>query len=374
MDKKKVSIVDVAHAAGVSYQTVSRVINNSPSVRESTRKRVREVIDQLDYHPSLSAQTLKNQKTRMIGVIASQTHYAGPLLTLAAIETIARDYGLFITLATVDETELHSRDFQQIEDNFIQLGVEAMVIVAPTEAMVTLAVEAHGKVPRIIITAPEGMQSLESREYDDSTVKFVSIDPYRVSEQIAQALAQQHVSRVYYLSGPQQWRDAYTRQKACMVACDTCGLPCDVVAMDDWGSVAGYERTRELLETIAESESHGYAVWAANDLLAIGAYRALHEKRVHIPQDVKVIGYDDMPGVDSLMPALSTINPNYRTVGSVAMQVVLDVLQYEPLHESVSHSKAAEALDGTALDKAFRKGNMYMVQPAIVARESLVLH
>ncbi|MDK6218284.1 LacI family DNA-binding transcriptional regulator, partial [Escherichia coli] len=77
MSTRKVSIVDVAKEAGVSYQTVSRVINNSPAVREATRRKVQEAIRQLNYHPSLSAQSLKTQRTRMIGVIASQTQYSG---------------------------------------------------------------------------------------------------------------------------------------------------------------------------------------------------------------------------------------------------------------------------------------------------------
>ena len=120
-------------------------------------------------------------------------------------------------MATVDESRLNPADFSEIEESFVKLGVEAVVIVAPTEAMVTLAVESHVNIPRVIITAPEGMQQLSSRNFDSSRVKFVSTNQDAVSEQIVHGLRASGIERVLYISGPQQWRDVYTRCHAVCV-------------------------------------------------------------------------------------------------------------------------------------------------------------
>ncbi|OTA27424.1 hypothetical protein B9G54_01105 [Alloscardovia macacae] len=406
MSESKVSMVDVAKAAGVSYQTVSRVINNSPLVRDSTRQKVQDVIAQLGYRPNLSAQSLKSQRTRMIGVIASQTQYSGPLLTIAAIESMARSRGLYVCVATVDEARLNPADFADVEENFIKLGVEAVVIVAPTEAMVTLALDNSGRVrvPHVIITAAEGLQDLESRRFDAARVKFVSTDQDEASEAVSAVLAASGVTHVYYLDGPQQWRDAFTRRAACERACAGAGLSVSVLEMNDWVSTNAYDRVGALLARGArggalvagagesggagalgvpgvlgepgeagapaepgEPESGGepsepgrVAFWAANDLLAMGARRAVLEAGLRVPDDVCLVGYDDMPGTESLVPPLTTVNPNYERVGSTAMQLVLDMLEYSTDEDE----DAVELVTSEKLDC------VYMVQPQVVLRAS----
>lgn len=371
MSESKVSMVDVAKAAGVSYQTVSRVINNSPLVRDSTRLKVQEVIAQLGYRPNLSAQSLKSQRTRMIGVIASQTQYSGPLLTIAAIESMARSRGLYVCVATVDEARLNPADFADVEENFIKLGVEAVVIVAPTEAMVTLALDNSGRVrvPHVIITAAEGLQDLESRRFDAAQVKFVSTDQDEASDVVACALAASGVTQVYYLDGPQQWRDAFTRRAACERACARVGVAVSVLEMNDWVSKNAYERVGALLARSAHQKTPAFepafkpgrvAFWAANDLLAMGARRAVLEAGLRVPDDVCIVGYDDMPGTESLVPPLTTVNPNYERVGSTAMQLVLDMLEYSTDEDE----DAVELVASENLDC------VYMVQPQVVLRAS----
>lgn len=362
MSTRKVSIVDVAKEAGVSYQTVSRVINNSPAVREATRRKVQEAIRQLNYHPSLSAQSLKTQRTRMIGVIASQTQYSGPLLTISAIERMARSRNLFVSVATVDESRLNPADFSEIEESFVKLGVEAVVIVAPTEAMVTLAVESHVNIPRVIITAPEGMQQLSSRNFDSLRVKFVSTNQDAVSEQIVHGLRASGIERVLYISGPQQWRDAYTRCHACVRACEHNSLTVQVIDAGDWLSMNSYDKLTALLQADASTVMKNTAIWAANDLLAMGARRALLEAGLDVPGDVQVIGYDDMPGTESLVPPLTTVNPNYEKVGSIAMRLVLDLLGYTAEDDEDNSVEEYTLLDGSDC--------VYLVEPRLVLRAS----
>lgn len=361
----------------MSHQTVSRVINNFSAVREKTRRKVEKAIEKLNYHPSLSAQSLKSQRTRMIGVIASNTQYSGPLLTIAAIESMAREHGLFVTVATVDEARLNPAEFTDIEESFIQLGVEAVVIAAPTEAMVTLAVESKVNVPRVIITAPEGLQKLSQRTFDSSRVKFVCTNHKIVSESIVNALHGSGVTNVYYLSGPQQWRDAYTRRVACERACELSGLPLHVLDMNDWVSANAYDTVSAMIRggkiEFSADKAQRTAFWGTNDLLVLGsAQRALVESGYRVPDDVCIIGYDDMPGTESIIPPLTTVNPCYEEVESTAMQLVLDMLNYSSNAETV----------GTEIENAKVKsaetvtiaGTMATVEPRIIFRDSLRLY
>ncbi|WP_018142484.1 LacI family DNA-binding transcriptional regulator [Alloscardovia criceti] len=361
MGENKVSIIDVAKAAGVSYQTVSRVINNSPSVRQSTRRKVMEAIEKLDYHPSLSAQSLKTQRTRMIGVIASQAQYSGPLLTIAAIESMARSRNLFVSVATVDESRLNPTDFSQIEESFVKLGVEAVVIVAPTEAMVTLAVESRVHVPRVIITAAEGIQDLQSRQFDARCVKFVSTDQDQASEQIVQALIAGGITRIYYLDGPQQWRDAYTRRVAAQRASMRANVNFELVEINDWDSITAYEKMSSFLRTHGADCVKDCALWGANDLLAMGAQRAVIEAELSVPQDVCIVGYDNMPGTESLIPPLTTVDPNYAQVGLLAMRLVLDMLKYEELDKD-EETQSFQRFPGM--------DNVFMIEPSVILRNS----
>lgn len=329
MGKSRVSIVDVAKAAGVSYQTVSRVINNSQSVKEQTRQKVLETIEKLGYYPSQNARSLKTQHSHFIGIIASQTKYAGPINTIVAIESMARKHNLYVTLTTVDESELDEEQYAQIVSHFLPLGIEALVVVAPTESMVQMALADKTDIPRVIITAPQGVRDLDVESLNYRQVRMVGIDPSRSIDELAKALRADGVRKTYLFSGPEQWRDAFTRKVAWTCALKRAAMRFECVDVGDWTAQCGYEHMKKLVNHEGSAALRGCAVVCANDLIAMGCYRALSEAGLSIPGDVSVVGFDDMPGTDSLIPALTTINPQYFSVGELAMREVLDLAGYE---------------------------------------------
>ena len=158
---RRASIDDVAYASGVSRQTVSRVINNSGYVAEQTRMKVEDAIRHLHYQPSQSARALATRHSRMIAVIAGGINYFGPLSTISALEQTARARGYFISLANVDERGLSDTEFSSIMQGFSQLGAEAYVIVAPTDAMLHAVKQVRFDVPCVIITGSDGDEDIE---------------------------------------------------------------------------------------------------------------------------------------------------------------------------------------------------------------------
>ncbi|MUH59291.1 Transcriptional repressor [Bifidobacterium sp. GSD1FS] len=124
---KRPSIFEVAKRAGVSHQTVSRVINHSPNVAQATRAKVEQAIDELGYRPSNSARALASRTTRTIGVIAGGQRFYGPVSSLAAIETMAREHGMFVSVAMVHEALCSQEEFDNLCDMFGQQGVDGYI-------------------------------------------------------------------------------------------------------------------------------------------------------------------------------------------------------------------------------------------------------
>ncbi|MFD0704172.1 LacI family DNA-binding transcriptional regulator [Alloscardovia venturai] len=363
MSERQVSIVDVAQAAGVSYQTVSRVINKSGPVRDKTRQKVLEAIDRLHYHPSWSAKALKTQRTRTIGVIASQINFSGPLLTLGSLESMAREHGLFVSLATLDENKLTPLDFNEVTESFTRLGVEAIIIVAPTEAILTLALENSPHIPLVIVTAQEGLQSIDTRTFDEQKVKFVFTDVDGVSRDIAQRMVKRGTKTVYFLSGPHQWRDAVLRENAARRACAAYDMEFSVIDVNDWASNAAYDRVTTYIRHHGKARFAKSAIWAVNDALAVGALRAFYENGLYAPRDMTIVGYDNMQATESLVPSLTTVDPNYTEVGSSAMRMVLDMLGY------TNGSDTSEVADAVQIAEDTPRAQI--IKPRLIVRESL---
>ena len=388
---RRASIDDVAYASGVSRQTVSRVINNSGYVAEQTRMKVEDAIRHLHYQPSQSARALATRHSRMIAVIAGGINYFGPLSTISALEQTARARGYFISLANVDERGLSDTEFSSIMQGFSQLGAEAYVIVAPTDAMLHAVKQVRFDVPCVIITGSDGDEDIEGYLEANSTVYAVSIDQWDAVGCIAEtvysdcfrhqgakdsgsAAAGSMDNAAYYLAGPLQWRDAYTRRAAWEAACTELGMESTVIDADSWDAQAGYSAVEAILgeafgdkgpESGKFREGRNIAVVCANDLLAFGALRALGEypgldidNRDTGRRLVKIAGYDDMPGSDSTCPPLSTVKPDFGMLGSTAMEILLNAVEDPgsaegPEETAGDVSSGAEAGNGI---KGWKKG------------------
>lgn len=317
---------EVAHLAGVSHQTVSRVINSSPAVSPATRAKVLAVIKQLGYRPSNPARALASHRSRTVGLIAGGVRFFGPISAISSIEVVARSHGLFVAVTMVDEARCSRRDFEQLCGTFIEQNVDAFIFITPTDRMLSAACHAKIDQPRVVITATHGASGI-ARVPDSGRVAFVGIDQWGAMRDMVMLLWEMGHRSVTYLAGPREWRDACTRLVAWTQLCGRLGIATRVIQTLTWDAAEAYAVVNHLIEHCGQNGiALPTALITADDNQAIGAMRALHEHGLHIPQDISVAGFDDMASVDNLFPPLTTVRPHFEQLGTVAMEEVLALL------------------------------------------------
>lgn len=339
---------EVAQKAGVSHQTVSRVINNSPNVSQTTRERVERVIRELNYRPSNSARALVTRHTKTIGFIAGGVSYYGPISTMGAIESVAREHGFYLSVAILDEREYTKQTFEEVAESFLDQGVEAFIFLAPTAAMVEAAVSATINQPRVILTSTFEEQASEGAQVQAGTgasagvvasadtgvaeasrrggdARFVGIDQVAAARKVMEYLADLGHRDYVFFSGPKEWGDAAMRLTAWQCYSVERGWKTRTLAMETWDAGEAYEKAKILVAGTPRGQLPTVIV-TSNDLQAFGVDKALHEAGVRVPQEVSVVGFDDMPGADFHVPSLTTVRPDFDALGRSAMRELLGML------------------------------------------------
>jgi DNA-binding LacI/PurR family transcriptional regulator len=302
---------DVARLAGVSHQTVSRVINSHPSVREDTRRRVQAAISELGYRRNVAARTLVTRRSNTIGVITSVSNFWGPSSTLIAVERAARDAGMYVSVAGLRSIE--SAGVGEVLRHFVDQGVEGIVVIAPEAAMAHMAEPFITEIPVVMVAA--GAQPA-------ANVQITAVD-----QELGARLATRHLvelghTRIGHIAGPEPWFDATARLRGWRRELATAGLPAGPLATGDWTAASGYRIGQRLLK----SRRVPSAVFIANDLMALGFIRAMHDAKVSVPEQVSVVGFDDMPGADHFIPRLTTVRQDLDTLGQRCIDILLAAL------------------------------------------------
>ncbi len=329
---KRPSMFEVAKLAGVSHQTVSRVINNSPDVSDTTRAKVQAAIKQLGYRPSNSARALASQRSRTIGLIAGGLQFFGPISAISSIESTARSHGLFMSVMMVHEALCSQSDFEELCETFDQQNVDAFIFLTPTDVMFSAACHAQVRQPRVFVTSTHGALNVHegmsvARQPNRGAVALVGIDQWGAMADVMRLVVGYGHRSALYFAGPHEWRDAATRLAAWEYLCQHNSVTNTTVHCSTWDSSEAYSRMNHVLD---ESGRDGTrvptVVVTANDSQAVGVIRALHEHGLRIPQDVSVVGFDDMSAMDNLFPPLTTVRSNYASLGTAAMNEVLRLL------------------------------------------------
>ncbi|CAL9617654.1 Lactose operon repressor [Nocardiopsis dassonvillei] len=305
------AMTDVARLAGVSHQTVSRVLNGHPNVREQTRLRVRAAIEQLGYRPNRTARALATGKSQLIGVVAQNSTLFGPSSLLAAFELAAAARGFVVSVRRVRVLDRGS--IAAAVEHHREQRAAGVVVIAPTAA----AAEALDEVPT------------------DLPLVAVDGDPERgttlvtVDQEAAARLATRHLlaaghPTVWHVSGPADWFDAAGRMRGWRQALEEAGAEVPPVSPAGWSAASGY-RAGLMLARMPEVT----AVFAANDHLALGILRAMHERGRSVPGDVSVVGFDDVPEAAYFIPPLTTVRPDFDTVAAETLGVLLSVISGE---------------------------------------------
>ena len=299
------NIRDVAREAGVSYQTVSRVLNDSPSLRPETRARVLEVIEQLGYRPNQAARALVTSKSRVIGVlVATRAAAYGVQTILYEIEDAAREAGYTIAIATTPSDEGSVRQaLSQLEGQ----AVEAVVVVAPQARVFDLLSSTPLRVPLVMLDS-------QRRDLGHS----IAVDQFEGARLATRHLIELGHRSIVHLAGPQDWIEAEARMQGYLREASDNELPIRPPVKGDWTAEFGYRAGRELL-----NRADFTAVFCSNDLMALGLLHAFREVGLRVPADVSVIGFDDVPEAAHYWPPLTTIRQDFAEVGRRSIGLLL---------------------------------------------------
>jgi len=314
---RQVTISQVAKEAGVSSQTVSRVINNRQEITPETRQRVQDVIKRLGYQPNAIARSLSQRRSHTLGVVTSGLEYYGPSHILVGVEQGANQAGLSIFLNLLHQPE--SENIGPIVNGLMSRQVEGIIWAAPEignnrswfrEAIPQLAI------PVIF---------LSSQPRDDLNV--VEIDNRNGAYMATNHLLERGYRKIGLISGPLTWWAASERRRGWEECLSHAGIPFSnsQVVEGNWSAESGERGLYELLEKSPDVQ----AVFACNDQMALGLMRAARTLGKRIPEDLAVVGFDDIPESAFYYPPLTTIRQGLYELGQAAVQIFVRIREAE---------------------------------------------
>ncbi len=300
---------DVARLAGVSHQTVSRVINDSEHVREETRERVLRAMRQLDYRPNSVARALVTGRSNTLGVVSFDTTLYGPASTLYGIEQAAHEAGYFITIASLKAFDRAS--VLDAVERLRILGVDGVLVIAPQETAA-----------RALLRIPAGVPLVALEAGPTDVVPVASIDQFAGAVAATTHLLELGHRSVAHVAGPGDWLEAQQRVAGWRATLEAAGVSIPEPLAGDWSPRSGYE----IGQTLA-ADNGLTAVFVANDQMALGVLRALHEAGRRIPADVSVVGFDDVPEAPYFTPPLTTIRQDFGEMGHRGLKLLLETME-----------------------------------------------
>ncbi|HEY3573185.1 MAG TPA: LacI family DNA-binding transcriptional regulator [Arthrobacter sp.] len=305
----RVSMVDVAVLAGVSTQTVSRVANGSPDVRAATRRHVIAAMNELGYRPNSAARALRRGSFRTIGVITFSLSSLGNMRTLEAIALHAARQDFAIALIPV--TAPTQAGIQGAFSRLGELAVDAVIAI----------MEVH-LLDAATVTLPPGVKVVVVDSDAGDGYSVVDTDQADGVRKAVQHLLDLGHETVWHVAGPEESFVSKRRATAWRTSLTTAGRPVPPVIRGDWSADSGYEAGLRLAD-----EPGCTAVFAANDHMALGVLRALREKGKSVPEDISLVGFDDVPEASSYAPPLATVHQNFAAVGKQCVDNVLEQIR-----------------------------------------------
>jgi len=299
-------MTDVASLAGVSHQTVSRVINKHPNVTPTTRTRVLAAIEELGYRRNNAARALVTGRSQTLGVVTLNSTLYGPASTLYGIEQAALESDYFVTVASLRSTDRPA--VRQAIARLVDQGVEGVIVIAPVDSVV----EALADLPRDLrVVAVEGDA--------DADIDVVTVDQHAGAQSATEHLLSLGHSTVWHVAGPTDWLEARQRTAGWRSTLERAGVEVPPPLRGDWSPRSGFEAGRVLARMPEVS-----AVFVANDSMSVGVLRAFHEHGLNVPGDVSIVGFDDVPEAAYVSPPLTTVRQDFAEVARRSLALLLD--------------------------------------------------
>jgi LacI family transcriptional regulator len=341
--RQKVTIRDVAAAAGVSHQTVSRVINNRPDVAEDTRRRVWQVIEKLNYQPSDIARSLIRRRSHTLGVVTAGLNYFGPSRTLNGITRQAEEIGF--TLLLKELSDFYAYDVQPILNSLLARQVDGIIwaVAEVGNNLNWLQNQPAGlPVPMIFLT-------MEARP----GLSVVSVDNYAGGCMATEHLVEQGCRHIGHISGPLEWWESRQRKAGWQDSLQNAGMEvsehhwCE----GNWSAASGESAFRQLLDDYPEMD----AVFVANDQMALAVLQSACQRELRIPQELAVVGFDGLRESAFYWPPLTTVYQNLHALGRTAVRELIQIVESER--------------EGTAKERP----NTISLSPQLVVRDSTTI-
>ncbi|GGV79491.1 LacI family DNA-binding transcriptional regulator [Streptomyces massasporeus] len=300
-------MADVARMAGVSKQTVSRVLNDHPAVRPETREAVSEAMRTLGYRPSRSARSLASGRTRMLGVISFDAARYGPASILTAINTAAQEAGYLVSSIALDTADRAT--VVEAVNRLSAEGADGVIAIAPQLWVGrALAETTDLGTPLVVLESPL-----------DASTPLVTGDSRTGARKATEHLLALGHTTVWHIAGPAGWTSADHRMTSWRATLRDAGAAVPEPLVGDWGADSGYDLGRRLARRPEVT-----AVFASNDQMALGLLHALHESGRSVPGDVSVVGYDDIPEAAHFLPPLTTVRTDFAEIGTRSLRLLLD--------------------------------------------------
>jgi LacI family transcriptional regulator len=313
----RVTIADVARIAQVSKATVSRVLaGQTKHIRPETRSRVLKVIDELDYHPSSAARSLKSKRSFTLGIVGYGLEYYGPLCTLSGIEQEASELGYTVLLHLVRQPR--TNDVQQLLIKMHSRYVDGIIWAVPQIGNNRAWLDDETYQPAAM---PIVFLSMEPRP--DRFV--VAVDNHEGGLLATRHLIAQGCRHIGIITGPLDWWEARERKCGWQEALAELEMPLDdsVVSEGDWSVTSGERGLSRLLEKHPEIDG----VFACNDRMALGALKAARQSGRRVPGDLAIVGFDDTQDAAYYYPPLSTIRQDMVKLGRQAVKELGRVIE-----------------------------------------------
>ncbi len=301
------SIRDVAAAAGVSYQTVSRVLNNSPRVRPETRQTVLDVIDRLAYRPNRAARALGRGRASAVTVVTSNTMLYGYASLLHGIEEAGRAAGLGVGVRVVESDG--AVDVRHAVEYVRDPSAGGVVVVAFDAAGAGVLRALPPEVPAVAATEAGGLR--------DTTRPMIYLDERQAAADATRHLLSLGHRTVHHLAIPSETGTS-ARQAGWRDALDEAGAPVPAVRSAGWDPRSAYRAGRRLA-----ADREVTAILCGNDDTALAVRRALYEAGRDVPGEVSLVGFDDVPGAAYWTPALTTVRMDFVGLGRACLAALV---------------------------------------------------
>lgn len=332
-----VTIKDVARAAQVSVATVSRTLNGHGNVAEDVRRRVLAVANDLRYTPHAAARSLSSRRTHTLGVVLPDLHGEFFSELVRGVDLVAREHRLHLLVSSY-----HGRPDEQVSALRAMRGrVDGLLVMSPyVEAQTSIVDELASSLPMVLINT----------QHASPEVLSLSVDNHGGAQTMVEHLVASGHRRIAFIAGPEDNFDAHERLRGYREA-----LARLLPEVPEWvlpgafDEASGHAAGQALLAAAQRPD----AVFAANDMMAVGAVLAIQEARLRCPEDVAVVGFDDVPIAELVRPALTTLRIDIAGTGARALERLITLIQ-------------------APATGAWPESGREIVRPALVVRQSSV--